>query len=93
MNTADDLESVQAERRAGIALDRVSSSRRQWEREHRRPSALTPREALAALQFEALLIWTAAANVRHGIALSDVDFERLTLSCRWIDNICTEVLR
>ncbi len=93
MNVAHDLRSVDAERRAAVALDVVSTSRRQWQREHRRPSALTPREALAALQFEALLVWTAAANVRNNIILTDTDFDRLALSCRWIDSICAEVLR
>jgi hypothetical protein len=93
VSTADGIQGVDPERRAAVALDMVSTSRRQWQREHRRPSALTPREALAALQFEALLVWTAAANVRNNILLTDGDFDRLSLSCRWIDSICAEVLR
>lgn len=93
MSAVEGLHGVEAGRRAAVALDMVSISRRQWQREHRRPSALTPREALAALQFEALLIWTAASNVRNGVELSAADFERLTLACRWVESICQEVLR
>ena len=88
-----DLGEVDAERRAAVAMDAVVASRRQWQRDQRRPSALTPREALAALQFEALLVAVAAANVRGGGVLTDEDFERLALSIRWIDSICAEVLR
>lgn len=83
---------VESERRAAVALDVVATARRKWSREHRRPASLTAREALAALQFEALLVWTAAANIRHGTELTEGDFDRLTTACRWIDTIAGEVL-
>ena len=58
-----DLMSVETGRRAGVALDFITTSRQKWERENRRPKTLTAREALAALQFEALLVGAAAAAV------------------------------
>lgn len=92
MSSVEVLQSVDAERRAAVAIDIVSTSQRQWQRNHRRPAALTPREALAALQFEGMLVAVAAANVRNGMRLSDEDFERLALSIRWINSIAEEVL-
>ena len=87
-----DLRDVEPGRRAAAAEDVIAASRAQWQRDHRRPSALTAREALAALQFEGLVIWTAMANARAGIALSDAEFERLTVAMRRIDAICAEAL-
>lgn len=87
-----DLHEVDAERRATVALDVITTASSRWKREHRRPGALTAREALAALQFEALLIWTAAANIRSGVELTEDDFDRLTTACRWINTISDEVL-
>lgn len=87
-----ELQDVDPERRAAIALDAITSARQRFGREHRRPSALTAREALAALQFEALLVWTTAANIRNGVELSDEDMARLTTAMRRIDLICDEVL-
>ena len=88
-----DLHEVDAERRAPVALDVITTASGRWQREHRRPSALSAREALAALQFEAVLIWTAAANIRNGVKLTEADFDRLTTACRWINTISDEVLR
>ena len=87
-----DLREVYAERRAAVALDVITTASSRWQREHRRPGSLTAREALAALQFEALLIWTAAANIRNGVELTEADFDRLTTACRWINTISDEVL-
>lgn len=87
-----ELHDLPPERRAPVAMDAMLAATSEWRRKHRRPAALSAREALAALSFEALLIWTAAANIRSGFGLSDDDFERLTISCRWIDTICAEVL-
>jgi hypothetical protein len=84
------LQEVDAERRAPVALDVIHSRNKAWSKEHRRPPALTPREALAAIKFEALLVWTACANVRNGVVLGDADFERLSTACRWIEVICSE---
>jgi hypothetical protein len=71
----------------------VARAKEAWHRDHRRPSALSAREALAALQFEMLFVWTCAANMRNGVELLDADFERLTTSCRWGDMLADEVLR
>lgn len=86
------LRDVEPARRAEVAQDAIHAMRRQWERENRRPKALTAREALAALQFEALLVWTAAANVINGEDLSEEDFARLTTACKRIDAISSEAL-
>ncbi len=87
------IHEVDAERRSAVALDTITAAARQHHREHRRPPALTAREALQALQFEALLVWTAAANVRHGVVLSDDDMSRLTLACRRIEIISSEACK
>jgi hypothetical protein len=93
MSTLSDLDGVTPARLGPVVLDHISASRRDWQRKNRRPSALTAREALAALQFEALLVWVAASNIRHGATLTDEDFERLTTACRHIDLVCDEVIR
>ena len=82
---------VEPQRRAASALDAIATSRQQWSREHRRPQALSAREALVALQFEALLVATAAGNVRSGVTLNDEDFDRLAVAVRSIDLIVGEV--
>jgi hypothetical protein len=42
-----------------------------------KPAPLSPRSALEVLGFEATVCATAAANVAHGVELSDVDLARL----------------
>lgn len=44
----------------------------------RYPRLLTASQALELLEREALLVTVAAANVRHGVALSQSDIDRLT---------------
>jgi hypothetical protein len=88
--TSLDLRDVDPERRASVAEDHLTAAIRAWKFDQRRPPALTAREALAALQFEALLVWTAAHNTAAGMALSDSDLARLTLSARWIERIARE---
>jgi hypothetical protein len=87
-----DFSDVDPERRARVAQDIITTQRRQFQRRQRRPAALTAREALAALQFEAMLVWTAAHNIANGNELSEADLERLTLACRWIDTIAGEAI-
>jgi len=89
--TALDLQEVPTQRRASVALDAIATARSTHARTHRRPAALTAREALAAVQFECLLIWTAIANWRAGLDLTDEDFGRITVAQNRIDAICTEV--
>jgi len=86
------LHEVPAQRRASVALDGIATARSTHARQHRRPAALTAREALAALKNEAQFVSIAAANLRHGVVLNDVDFDRLTLAIRNIDTITEEVL-
>lgn len=88
-----DLHEVDPELRAGVAADVVVAQRQRWEREHRRPPALTLREAVTAVRFEALFVWTCAGNLRNGVELDDKDFARLTLSCSRIENTFAEALR
>lgn len=90
MNAA--LHEVDPQRRAAVALDEITMARQQHQRDHRRAGALTAREALAALQFECLLVWSAAHSLVNGIELSDDDRARLTTSMRWVSTICDEVL-
>lgn len=90
--TQHHLHEVPPALRSGVALDAITTARRQHAKEHRRPAALTAREALLALQFEALLVWTVAANMRAGVELADEDFERLTVAVTRLDLICDEVL-
>ena len=89
--TTLDLREVAPELRASVAADAVIAAHHRW-REHRRPAALTAREALAAVRFEVLLVWTCAANIRAGVELADEDFARLTLACSRIEALCEEVL-
>jgi hypothetical protein len=85
-----DLHEVEPQRRAGVALDEISAQRRQWQRQHKRPAALSAREALAALKFEALLVWVAAGNLAAGLELTEADRERLGIAARRIEYIFDE---
>ena len=89
MNTLN-LADVEPARRAAVAQDAIHASRQQWSREHRRPTALSAREALVALQFEVLLVWTAAHNLAAGNDLSEDDLLRLSVACKRIDAIADE---
>ncbi len=88
--SALNLAEVDPGRRAAVAQDAIHAARQLWSREHRRPKALTAREALAALQFEALIVWTAAHNLAAGVDLSEDDLSRLTVAMRRIDAISEE---
>ena len=87
-----DLHDIPVPRRASVALDAITTARSTHARTHRRPAALTAREALAVLQFDAFFVSVAAANVRNGVALEDEDFDRLALAIRTIDAIVAEAL-
>jgi hypothetical protein len=85
------LHEVDAERRAAVVQDVIHAACQRHERDHRRPPALTAREALVAIQFEALVVWTCAANIAAGAELDRDDFDRLTVACKRIDAIVEEV--
>lgn len=87
------LAEVDPERRAECALDDISIARRQWARQNRRPAALSTREALMVLEFEATFVWVAAANLANGEILSDADHDRLRLAQRRITAVVDEVNR
>jgi hypothetical protein len=84
------LAEVDPERRAAVALDEVAAARQQWQRANRRPRSMSARDALAALQFEALLVAVAAGNLASGVELSEQDRERLAPAYRRIDEIASE---
>lgn len=88
-----DLHEVEPGLRAGAAQDAVIAARQRWQRDHRRPAALSMREAVTAVRFEVLFVWTCAGNIRNGVELTDQDFDRLTLACTRIENILSEVLQ
>lgn len=92
MSGAIDLQDLPAQRRSSVALDAIATSRSIHARQHRRPPALSAREALAVLQFEALFVAVAAGNVRNGVVLEDEDFDRLAVAIRNIDAITGEAL-
>lgn len=87
-----DVGDVDLWRRSDVAFDAITHARAEWAKANRRPAALTAREALAALQFEALLVWVAASNLRTGVELSDEDYERLSAAMCRIESIADEVL-
>ncbi len=84
------LHEVDPERRAAVALDASIVRRRQWDREHRRPPALTAREALAAVRFESLLIWAAWGHVLWGGTVTTEDRDRANLAMQRIEQIFDE---
>jgi hypothetical protein len=86
------LVDVDASRSADCALDDIGVADRRWNREHRRPATITAREALAAVRFEALLLWVAWGNLLAGVELTDADRDRCTLAMQRIEAICGEVL-
>jgi hypothetical protein len=75
-----DLEAVEPERRAAVALDAIEAARRRHEREHPRPKALTDHEALCAVQYEHRLLCTALANVFAGTTLTEADQARVRVA-------------
>lgn len=88
MNLAD----VEPERRADVALDEIRSAIGHWHQEHRRPRALNSRDALAAVRFECLLLWTAWHNLLNGVELGDADTERINLAMARVEAICAEAI-
>ena len=85
------LDDVEPDRRASVVLDVIRRAETDHAARNRRPAALSAREALAALQFEAVLIWVAAGNLRNGVTLGDDDFRRLTIATARVEAIAREV--
>lgn len=89
---SSDCDLVDSERRAAAVLGDIGTAARAWQRQNRRPRALSAREALIALQFETLLIGVAASNLVNGVELSEDDYERLMLACSRITAISDEAI-
>lgn len=87
------LKEVETGRRSSVALDQITAVRQKWQREQRQPKALTAREALEALHFEAMVVWVAAQNLAVGEGLTDEDRDRLTTACSRILVITEEAAR
>lgn len=56
----------------------------------RRPSGLPPREALALLREDAMVVAVAAGNLARGVALSEADLQRLLVGAARIQRIADE---
>jgi hypothetical protein len=74
------LHEVDPERRAAVALDIIAVARLKFSREHRRPTAITLREAFAAAYFESMVLYTAWANQLNGEQLTEKDNERVRIA-------------
>ena len=88
MNLSDiDHDLIEPQRLAGSVIDHIKIERR-------RPGytgrALTARDALTALKFEAQLVAVAAQNVAHGLTLQSSDLTRLMLAWSRITAITEE---
>lgn len=90
--TGVDLADVDVQRRADVALDHINASRQQHHREHRRPRALSAREALAALQAEAGIVWIVGMDVCGGVEVSDDDWQRFNIALQRIDTLVQEAM-
>lgn len=88
--TSADLAEIPAEHRAGVAEDIVTIARDQWARAHRRPRALSAREALLALVLEAQIVWIIGCDLQAGKDMSPEDWDRFLVALRRIDGIVSE---
>ena len=86
----NDLNLVAPERRADVLIDRIIAESNQHAR--KRSRSFTARDALSCLEFEALLVATAASNVANGIELSDDDRRRIWLAYSRISTIAEEAV-
>lgn len=57
---------------------------------HHRPSALSARDALAVLAFEAMLCAVASGNAARGVILSATDLSRVMTACARINQIARD---
>jgi hypothetical protein len=82
-----DADLIEPQRLAGSVIDEVVIQRRKRDYNGR---ALTAREALQAVRFEAQFVAVAAQNLAQGIALEADDLNRLLVAWARIDTIATE---
>lgn len=93
MSDVTPLQEIEPARRFGCALDDIAFSRQAWERKNRRPAALSAREALVALQFEATFVSVCSSSLAEGAPLCASDHDRLWLATTRINMIVDEVIR
>lgn len=89
---AADKHHMEQHRVAASTVDEIEGYKRRWQRENRRPRALTAREALAAMQFEATVIWCYGKSLVAGATPSAVDEERVTLAMRRVNELAGEAI-
>jgi hypothetical protein len=78
---AHDVEFVQACKQLGCWLDDGHSP------VSTKPAPLPPRQALAVMRYEALLVATAAGNIANGVSLTDQDRKRVLVASNRIMNL------
>ena len=82
-----DADLIEPQRLASSVIDEVMIQRRKRDYSGR---ALTAREALQALKFEALVVSLSAQNLAHGISLEPDDLIRLMVAWARIDTSAAE---
>jgi hypothetical protein len=85
-----DLEGVEPQRFADVAVDAIVRSQSDWARKNRRPRALSAREALLALAFETHIVWIVGCDLQSGKDVSEGDWDRFIAALRRIDAIAQE---
>lgn len=88
MALPSDIDLVAPERKADILIDRLTVDSREHHR--KRAKSFSAREALVCLEFEALLIATAASNIAYGVELTDEDRNRIWLAYARVQTIVDE---
>lgn len=88
-----EAELIEPGRWASSTIDGITRADIDWQRKNRRPPTLSAREALAAMQYECLLVAVAAGNLVHGVELTEQDYQRLLLAASRIERIAGEVNR
>ena len=81
---------VEAAKELEAWQDEPTTAHQRWQR--RRPCGLPAREALALLRDDALVVAVAAANLAHGVALSEADRQRLLNGAARIQRIADQVV-
>jgi hypothetical protein len=81
---AIDADLIDNNRLAECVIDQLRVERRKPTEQRR---GITTREALVALEFEALYVLTCAENLRLGMTLGGEDYVRLRVACRRITTI------
>lgn len=89
MALPSDIDLMEPQLKADILIDRLTIETREYRR--KRPKSFTAREALLCLEFEALLVATAAGNIAYGVELTDEDRNRVWLAYARVQTIVDEI--